>query len=118
MKTIKRGLGGADIVAYQDADLEDIGLQQILGEAKRDWADRIATYVHQHGDVGSCVLGAGIAVWYLPPRCRKPRKKVIINPHVIVPYQGSVTWEVSANIIVDYLKKNGIECWFEYGRMD
>jgi len=60
---------------------------------------------------GSCVLGAGIAVLYLPPRCRKPVERVVIPS----PWQVDVSRTVS--MVLKYLALHGIPAFHEPGRV-
>lgn len=109
---------GKPELAYTLSDLEDKDFRKTVSDAALEWKDKIKAYSDEHGDVGACVLGAGIYVRFLGPRKRKPSKIRIINPHEICRYQGSCTWEASAAEIVAHLKKQGVVCWFEYGRLD
>jgi hypothetical protein len=88
----------------------------ILEEARKLWAERIAEYVKLHGDVGSCVLGAGITVSYLAKGKRKPVRRLVIYPPTHV--QGSCTWEASQKEIVQFLRDRGVDASFAYGNMD
>lgn len=115
---VEYGVLHGDLRVYRDRDFEDVRFQDILRTAGDLWKMKIEAYVQAHGERGCCVLGAGIAVHYVPKRCRNPRMRIVINPHQICMYQGSVVWEASADSIVDHLKAQGIDCWFEYGRMD
>jgi hypothetical protein len=117
MKTVKRGFGQT-FTAYQDKDLEDPDFKAKVEKATAQWKQNIEAFVAGKGDFGTCVLGAGIHIHYLPPKCRKPRKYNLINPHQICRYQGSVVWEESVDSIVMQLQRAGIDAWFEYGRMD
>lgn len=63
-------------------------------------------------DEGSACLGAGIAVLWLPPRCRKPQVKIVIPS----PVQGDGSRSV--HIPINYLCRNGIAAFLEYGRAD
>ena len=63
-------------------------------------------------DEGAGVTGAGVAVLYLPPRCRKPVDHVIIEP----PGQGDGSGSVRTPI--NYLSRHGVPCFFECGRRD
>jgi hypothetical protein len=80
-------------VAYQDKDL-DVGLVE---QARDIWiaaADKAAAERVANGemrDPGTCVMGAGIAVNYLPARARNTtERKIITQPPG---YQGSLSWE-------------------------
>jgi hypothetical protein len=63
-------------------------------------------------DEGSCVLGCGISVWWIPPRCRKPQEYMAVH----VPGQGD--GGNSVHIPLNYLAMNGIPGFYNPGRMD
>lgn len=63
-------------------------------------------------DLGTIVIGSGIATLYLPPRKRKPVRKLLIAS----PGQGNGS--DSAVIPLNFLNRYGIPCFFEEGRAD
>lgn len=71
-------------------------------------------YIIENGlrDGGTCVMGEGLDIDYLPPRCRKPIRLQIIRQ----PFQGN---NFKA---LDYarklLKESGINVYYNHGRMD
>lgn len=104
-----------DTKVYRNADLKENATY--IAQAAELWSKRCAEYMCRRGDRGSCVLGAGIAVNYRPPRCRKSIRQTIIG----VPYtagQGSLTWEDSVEEIINFLAIRGIESFYEPGHMD
>ena len=103
------------MATYREADLQQ-HIQDIL-DARKLWAQRCAEYVVKHGDVGTCVTGAGIAVDYLPPRRRKSVEKTILRvPDTAA--QGSCTWEASVPEVIEFLRARGIEAHYKCGWMD
>lgn len=64
---------------------------------------------------GSCVIGAGIYVWYKAPRCRRARRLFIIYPSG---EQRSRVWESGVADVIEYLKEFGIEAEYASGRLD
>lgn len=115
MKTAKL-YSGKTVNAYQKQDLMKGAIQSVIKMARNLWNTRTQEYVKENGDIGTCVLGAGITVWYIPPRCRRPRELMIIPSPACA--QGSVCWEHSKDEVMEYLKKYGIETNYEWGRMD
>ncbi len=114
MKIVKQGM--EEIKCYQDNDLKEKHFIEICKEAKWLWELRTREYIEKNGDVGACVMGAGFNIWYLPPRARKPRKKMILRSPLIS--QGSVTWEYSKYEIEQFFKKNEIDVYYTYGTID
>lgn len=103
-----------EVIAYTDKDLE--GYFNIIRNAKLLWLYRVEDYIKRNGDLGTCVCGAGISVYYLPKRARNPQKLMIINSPSIA--QGSMSWEDSVGVVIKYLKDNGIEAHYSCGSMD
>ena len=91
----------------------------IILQAKEMWRQRCADFFAKHGDRGCSILGAGIAVKFLYPRCRIPRNRIIIYPEEVSRWQGECVWANSAGEIVTFLKENGLpSAFFESGHMD
>jgi hypothetical protein len=100
---------------YTDADL--VKFHPAFMEAMSLWSLRCAQYVAKHGDKGSCVIGAGIGVYYRGPRKRSYELKLVIDVPMTAS-QGSCTWEASVPEVIAFLKTRGIEAHHIYGRMD
>ena len=107
---------GYTVTVYQDSDLPK--LQNAIDCAKTLWRDRCQTYMNKNGDTGSCVMGAGIKIDYLAPRCRNRRNLMIISASEVCNAQGSLVWEDSVKEVVEYLKSKGIEAYYASGIMD
>lgn len=105
------------ITAYQDADL-DSSFHEKVDICRESWKERCKEYVAEHGDEGSCVMGAGFFIYYLPKRAKTPRKKMLISAHSVSAAQGSVTWEHSVPQITKMFNTFGINVEYEYGNMD
>ncbi len=88
---------------------------KLIGDARRLWNQRAREYFEAHGDRGTCVMGAGIAVYQIPPRCKKHRSVIIIDSPL---YQGCLTWEASVNEVLDFLRNGGLDCFYAAGMMD
>jgi hypothetical protein len=114
MKTVR--YDNRKIKCYQDADLATPKFVRTCEMAKALWERRCKEYVAEHGHEGSCVIGAGFTVWYLPPRGRKPRPKMILDSPS--GSQGSNTWEASTDEIAQVFKDAGIKAAYAWGRMD
>lgn len=99
--------------AYRDDELRE--LEPLFVEARKAW--RILTEhamkTNPKGH-GSIICGDGIAVNYLPPRCRKSVEKIVVSPIG----QGCGYYEPYKDFIVGFLKEHGVECHYAYGRMD
>ena len=77
MRTVEHR--GESIECYQDEDLQSEAFVAICEQAQRLWERRVEEYVAEHGrKVGTSVIGAGFTVWYVPPRGRSPRRKLIL----------------------------------------
>ena len=79
-------------VIYTNADLNSSKFQLSVTLAKNYWKRQCDKYVSAHGDQGTCVLGAGIEIWHLAPRCRIPRDYEIISQHQVTGAQGSLRY--------------------------
>lgn len=109
---------GFEVTAYQEADVSDPKFKRIVQDAKTMWKAKCESNFQEFGDSGSCVVGAGIYVYYLGKGKRKAEKRMLINAVSVSCCQGSLNWERGHEEIVSYLKENGIETRFEYGQMD
>jgi hypothetical protein len=98
---------------YTKKDLEKF--KDIVDEARNLWQNLMYEYHSIHGDVGTCIIGNGIKVTYLAPKCRIPKDMKIISPRG---YQGSLVMDTTASKIVEFLKSKGIECYYDSGSMD
>jgi hypothetical protein len=111
-------LYGEEIIVYAAEDLyyTNNTPADAITKAKELWNSKTQEYVKNNGDIGTCVLGAGIEVWFLPTKCKKPRKLMIIGQPCCA--QGSICWEHSVDEIIAYLKEYGIEANYNCGFMD
>ena len=93
---------------YRDKDLKKFASAIATARAMAE-EDR-----PKYHDQGTCVLGAGIAIYYIPPRCRKAVRDILIGQH----FQGNVgSWNVAQRALA-YLKEQGLDCFWYDGRMD
>lgn len=65
-------------------------------------------------DEGTCVLGAGVAVWFKAPRKRYESIKIL----VAAPFQGNVGSHKACERAIAYLRENGIDAFWYDGNMD
>jgi hypothetical protein len=65
-------------------------------------------------DQGTCVLGAGVAVWYVPPRCRNPVRKILIR----APFQGNVGSYRACERALKLLQSAGVDAFWYDGVID
>lgn len=63
-------------------------------------------------DGGTCVMGEGLEVQVLPPRCRNPVMVQVVRQ----PFQGNNYQAL--RYAQEYLKSQGIETKYNQGRMD
>ena len=101
-----------DHKVYRFEDLHK--LEKVIETARKMWREASAAYMKKEGDVGSCVLGNGLAVAVKPPKKRNIYKLLIATP---VGQSESPGWHTMQPVI-DYLKANGLDVWYECGRMD
>lgn len=117
MKKVKN-FDDSEVNAFQESDLQDPAVASVIAKAKEMWSEICAKNVASYGDRGSCVVGAGIAVYYVPKGCRKLGAKIIIAAHNVAKAQGSVTWEDGMEAVIEFLKENNINAFYEPGWMD
>jgi len=84
----------------------------ILDQAEAMW-ERLC--IEYGKDEGSCIIGDHIMAYVLPPRCRNPRRCIIVPAPGV---QGGITKEKTVGPVLEFLKSHGIECWHHFGRMD
>ena len=65
-------------------------------------------------DDGTCVLGAGIAVYAIPNGCRNPQQCFL----TVAPFQGNVGSYNASKRALEWLKSQGVEAYWYDGRMD
>ena len=97
------------VMAFEDADLAVHG--SLFGEAGTAWEEDLA---QSGGDRGTCVLGAGIAVNYVPPGGRKPRTLLIIRS----PGQADCRWCIDRAMAILVSQLGPGMVFFEPGLMD
>lgn len=108
------------IQVFEEKDLPKI--QKIIKEAETLWNNLTKEYLKKEkGDWGTCVLGAGIQIPYIPKETKKLKKlthlQIINQPNCC---QGSVNWEGERlKAVLNFLKNNGIEnAKYNAGYMD
>lgn len=105
------------LTAYKQTEID--AMYATIELAKAQWKKSCASYFKKNGDkIGSCVLGAGIAIWGIPKGMRKARRLVIIDAWSVSPGQSSLIWEHGVDAVVAFLKKSGIDAYYVPGRMD
>lgn len=101
---------------YKQNELPE--LQPIINNARQLWREECEIAGAKYGDVGTCVIGAGFEVPVIPKGYRKSRMVTILSPREVCRYQGSIIWEHSMDKIRSFLKSQGIEAHYNWGRMD
>ncbi len=104
-------------IVYRDADFTE-QFKATIKEARDMWEASCIQNFKDDGDNGSCVLGAGIYVMHIAPRCRTPKKLTIISASSVAHAQGSVNWEKGREKIIDFLKEKGIDVGYDWGTLD
>jgi hypothetical protein len=94
---------GEDVIALLP---EDIKLAKPIFEQAQELWDK------NYKDEGSCVIGSGIGVLFLPRTCRKPLQKIIATP------RGSGDGRRSVEIPLNYLNRRGIPAFWVPGSLD
>ncbi len=102
---------------YYEEDLQRF--EPVIIRAKEIWKDRCEKFIKERGDRGTCVIGAGLYVNYLPSRRhRKSIKKTIIKASEVCNAQCSQVWEESMYDVMDFLVAHDIRAYYEPGVMD
>jgi hypothetical protein len=113
----KRTVDGVEVTVYGESDLG--WLEGAAENARALWSKRAEAYLKKHGDVGSCVLGAGFWVWFQPKGKRKPVKRMILSAEEVTSAQGSLVWEDSKDEVMKCLTDGYVEgVEYAWGRMD
>ena len=95
-----------------------LAAKSAINSARALWHYRCDQDYHKNGDTGTCVLGAGIVVPLLPPRCKVPRTHMVISADEVSCAQGSLNWERSVDEIVELLRPHLPGVYYACGRMD
>ncbi len=98
--------------AYTWADVH--AKTAIIEEAQRRWTAASAAHMEKNGDRGTCVLGNGLAIAVKPKGKRVAYTLLICLPVGQSEFPGYATKDK----IEKFLKDNGLDCWYECGRMD
>ena len=103
--------GGKKIKAYKEKYLDENWQHFAFAEIlwKEEWQKQGAV------DEGTCCLGKGLEVCYIPKGCRKHRWKNVVNGEFS---QGNVGVAKARYPAMEYLKKQGFEVAYNDGWMD
>ena len=93
-------------------------LRPIIAQARQLWTDRCAEYFAAGGAHGTCVVGAGFYLSFLPDGAKKPRAWMFLSADSVTPAQGASNWEHAVEEVHQFLKDNGVQCEYDWGRMD
>lgn len=102
---------------YKNKDLDNSFIKTIEA-AKQLWKSSCEENYKKYGDEGSCVIGAGICIYFIPPKCRNPTVRQIISSNEVSCAQGSLNWERGLDEVIEFLSKNWIEAKYIPGYMD
>jgi hypothetical protein len=112
MKTVETYKGSRRFVqALQDADIE--ALRPVVREIEQEWFDLWVSRGQR--DEGSCIVGVGVSIYYLPPRARHPRERQVIR---WTWSQGDFEAERTKELPIKRLAKHGATAVYNCGRMD
>lgn len=103
-------------IVYKASDL--FLLKPFVNTARELWKDASRKEFDKRGDEGSCIMGDGIFIYLVPARCRKPVRYTLIDSHEVSFAQGSLHYEATKDVALNFLKQNGIDAQYDYGRMD
>lgn len=97
---------------YKTQDLQSQEVARLINNAKilvrRDIEDL------KIQDQGTCVVGGGIQIEFLPPKCRIPRRIIVVDG----PFQGNVSNKKALANALKYLQDNGVCCRYYDGVID
>jgi hypothetical protein len=98
----------ANWMSVYDAKSYTRTIQGLIGQAEAMMREDVAS--GKFRDVGSCVLGAGLAIEYRHPRKRKSELMVVIH----APYHGNVGSYQACERAMKFLKENGVNVeWYD-----
>jgi len=104
------------MTTYKSADL--LKMKSVIDTAREMWLEASRKEFQKTGDRGSCIMGDGITVYFIPPRCRKPVELFIIPSREVAFAQGSLHYEATVDLALNFLREKGIVCRYNHGRMD
>ena len=107
---------GKVVTAYQGEDLKE--WEPVISEATEKWRSRCKAHADAKKPDGTCVLGAGFSVYFIPPKCRKPVEKMIIFASSVAHNQDSLNWEESKTDIEEFIRSKGLDVHYKWGNMD
>jgi len=91
-------------------------LEKVIKTAQAMYEKACKAYFKKHGDFGSAILGNGIYVAVKRPRFKHPFKMMLVAPRGGGQSDGASF--ASKDPVLKYLKENGIDAWYDHGRMD
>lgn len=102
--------------SYKDRDIAAADFQSAIFEAKELWTRLCQEYSAFIGsDGGSFTSGAGIAVDYVPPRCRNSKTKNVIEDYEAFPSQRCAVHEATRDEVIAFLSRKGIVSYWNCG---
>jgi hypothetical protein len=104
--------------SYRQSDLDTI--QATIDVARTMWCYLSKQEFDRQGrkDWGSAIIGDGIGIMFIAPRCRTPRLHLIISAREVQFAQGCAHYEPAGSAVVEWLQKQGVDAFYVYGRMD
>lgn len=112
MKTVETYKGSGEFVqAVQDADLER--MRPAFAEIEREWVE--LWIARGRKDEGSCCMGVGVSVYYLPPRARQPKPMQVVR---WLGSQGDFEADRTKELPIGRLAAMGASAFYNCGWMD
>lgn len=100
---------------HKDYRFEDLHkAEAVILKAREMYRDLQQKFIDTGGDRGTCVLGNGIYIAVLPPRARIAFEMKLCSPLG----QSDFPSSHCKDPVLKFLKDNGLDCWYECGRMD
>ena len=102
---------GRIVTAYQDKDLVKLHELALLAESLwfHEWVGQ------GQPDRGTCTLGKGFEIYYLPKRARRPVTRMLVHCNFV---QGNVTDYETGHVVKKFLDEHGVQADYNDGRMD
>ncbi|HEY9760165.1 MAG TPA: hypothetical protein V6C97_33725 [Oculatellaceae cyanobacterium] len=100
---------------YKDKDLQAPAFKQAIAEGRELWTRLCNEYYAFGGDGGSFTLGAGIAVYYIAPRCRNAQSRNIIEDSEAFRSQQCAVHEATRDEVIAFFSRKGFVCHWDCG---
>ena len=107
------------VMCLEHKDFQEVRWSFAIECVREAWREGCDRQFKEMGDSGTCVNGAGIEVYYIPPRHRYAQRKMIVSSREVCRAQGSLVWEGEAlNHALEVAKACGFDARYNSGWMD